>query len=120
MKYDPIEPVSRVDAEAAFVSGDRDAVVRGLIGLALHDDDWHWVQSRCLGLCGSPDIWVQRACATALVHLARIHRRLDPTLTDAIFKRLFENPELKGEVQEALEEVRFFLRSDGDTAQPDT
>ena len=109
MKYEAIEPLSRNAAEAAFASGDREAIVHALLGLAMHDDGWRWVQTKCVEFAHHPDPWIQRACAISLLHIARIHRQLDPEPTRLVFERLFANPELAAEAREIREEIDSFL-----------
>lgn len=109
MKYDAITPQSRTDAERALRSRDRDEVIRALIGVAMSSTDWRWVQKKCVELSTHPDVWVRRACATALLHVARTRRRLDMNDAMVVFDRLRADPQTADEVPHTLEEIDIFL-----------
>lgn len=112
MNHDPIGPISPTDAERAFVYGSRDEIIHALIGSSIHGDDPRWVQQRCVNLSTHSDLWVRRACATALLHIARIHRRLDWDSATLVFDRLRQDPETAGIAEDTLDQIHAFLRSD--------
>jgi hypothetical protein len=110
MRYEPIEHISRGEAAVALASGDRDAMVHALIGLAMYEDDWRWAQQKCVEFSDHHDVWVRRACATGLLHIARVHRRLDMDSAMVVFERLLSDRETAGEARDTLDEIRAFLR----------
>lgn len=110
MTYEPIEPISRADAEQAFGSAEPHEVVHALLGVALFDPDWRWVQRQCTALVTHPDVWVRRACATALLHLARIHRQLDMESALGVLNELATVTETRGDALDVLEEIRMYVR----------
>lgn len=75
--YDSLLPLDKSEALGIIAAGDPAAIGTALLRLALHEADWRFVQDLCITLSDNPDVWVRRNCATALGHLARIHRRLD-------------------------------------------
>lgn len=80
-----------------------------LLGLALHHDDWRWVQETCLGLLDHESIDLRTVAVISLGHVARIHRRLDQKAIDALKERTADL-EVGGLAEEILEEVAIYLR----------
>lgn len=101
-EYEELGPMGREGAEAAFARGVPEDVSRALLRLALHDDDWRWVQERCLELSGHPDVWVRRNSATALGHIARIHGQLDTARAVPVLEGLKEDEEVAAWAEDAL------------------
>jgi hypothetical protein len=77
MQCEEVLPISREEAEAAFLSGEPESICQALVRVAFHDTHWRWVQAWCMEFARHSDCEVRGLAATCLGHLARIHRRLD-------------------------------------------
>ena len=109
MKYDEIGPVSRAEATSRLDSEDPRKVVDALLGLALHESDWRYVQTTCLQLSEHPDVWVRRNVATALGHLARLHGTLDLDVVLPVLARMHREVTTRSWVENAYDDFEAFL-----------
>ena len=109
LKYEEIGPVSRGEAASRLESSDPSEVVEALLGLALHDPDWRHVQRICLRLADHPDVSVRRNVATALGHLARLHRRLDLDVVLPVLSQLHDDDSTRPWVDHAYDDLAVFL-----------
>jgi hypothetical protein len=83
---------------------------RALLALALHDEDWRWVQNLSLELINDPDPAMRGTAVLALAHLARIHRKLDLDKVLPELKRLKHDAAISGRVEDALSDIEIFLK----------
>jgi hypothetical protein len=109
-KYEEITPISRSEAEAIIRANRAENIPLALIRLAYFDPDWRWVQDLCISLSNHKDEWVRRACATCFIHLARIHGKLEREKVNPVLTRLLGDPEIKGDVESTIEELKIFLK----------
>ena len=109
-KYVEVIPISRSDADTIIRGSDVKEIPLTLIRLAYHDPDWRWVQNLCIGLSNHKDKWVKRACVLCFSHLARIHRKLDRGKVDEVLSRLKDDPDVRGQVMDSIEELNVFLK----------
>lgn len=108
MKYEPLPPISRDEADHVFRMGDAESIATGLVRLALHEPDWRWVQERCLQLASHPAVAVRRAAAISLGHLARLHGTLDMSSARATLRALASDPDVAGFVDDATDDIARF------------
>lgn len=109
MKYQPIDPIARTDAEKAFDGEDPEKMVLALLGLALHDPDWRYVQEKCLRFLKHEDRWVRGAAAISLGHIARLHKTLDDHLVVPALTKLVNDPDMGGIAEDALDDIRMYM-----------
>jgi hypothetical protein len=110
MEYHEIFPMDRPDLEKLVESGNENAIVEALLSAAYYDPDWRWVQGLCLRFLDHADRNVRWNAAICLGHIARIHRNLDLELVLPKLLALKGDPSIASSVEEALEDIRFFLR----------
>lgn len=110
MEFRSIEPMKRDDINSALTSSNPTARSRALLAAALHDDDWQWVQARCLAGLNDPDLEVVCSAATGLGHLARIHGTLDVERVTPALDCLMNRPETAGIAEDVLEDIWMFVR----------
>lgn len=109
MRYEDVLPITRQEAEDAFVSGNPNEVCNALVRVAYHDPDWRWVQAQCLRFGKHPDPDVRGLAATCIGHLVRIHGVLDMELVLPVLEGLLKDPEVSGRAQDALDDIKVYL-----------
>lgn len=112
-EYQKISPIPRDEAEIIIQQGFPEAIALTLVRLAYHDPDWRWVQNLCIALSSHPDKWVRRTCVTCFGHLARIHGYIDKQKVMPVLNQLLQDPDVKGEAEDALEDLKVFLKNKG-------
>lgn len=104
-----VEPITRHEAEVAFASGTSREICMALLRLVYDDDEWQWIQDKCIELSKSPDIDVAGLAITCLGHLARIHRTIELDKVLPVLNELRANRELAGRVDDALDDVEMYM-----------
>lgn len=107
--YDEVKPISRLDAESAFKSGEIAQICDALVRLTYHDSDHKWVENQCVEFVRHPNVEVRGLALTCLEHLARIHRQLDLNRVVPLLKVLSSDPEVGQRAQDALDDIRTFM-----------
>ncbi|MFD3507921.1 hypothetical protein [Nocardia sp. NPDC058666] len=116
--YRSLEPIDREDGVAQLESPDSTAVVDAILRLSLHDPDGSWVTTRAVSLLSSRDSAVRGAAATALGHVARIHRSIDTDLVVPALRNLLGDNEIVGRVEDALDDIAVFATPSDSDSQP--
>lgn len=109
MKYENPEPMPRRDVLAAFESGDESRIAQALIRAALYDER-AWVEPYCRGYLDprfSRDL--RQIAATAISHLARLHREIDEETVEALVRTLTDDPEV-GSAKVAIDDIQIYTR----------
>ena len=114
LTYIEPHPITREEAEAAFVSDDSKEIAFALVNVAFHDPDWRWVQEKCLTLVRSDIAALRQVAVTCLGHVARIHRKLDLEKVLPVLDELLHDPEVQ--VEDALDDIQMFMNVDGKRA----
>jgi HEAT repeat protein len=108
MHYESPKPLSKQAAVAVFDKGVPVEVSEALIGLALNEPDWRWVQEVALRYLQGPDEALRMTAATALGHLARLHGTLDLDRVVPALQRLLADPATEGRATDALDDISMF------------
>ena len=114
LTYNEPHPITREEAEAAFVSNDSEEIAFALVNVAFHDPDWRWVQENCLTFVRSDIAALRQIAITCLGHVARIHRKLDLERVLPVLQEFSHDPEVQ--VEDALDDIRMFMKVDGKRA----
>jgi hypothetical protein len=109
MHYENLTPIAKNEAELVFKSGVSVEIGQVLIRLSLYENDWYWVQEKCLYYIETGDNDLKNASILSLAHLARIHRKLDIDLVIPKLQSLRGNPLLQGRVEDALDDIEIFI-----------
>ena len=111
MKYERIEPIDKTRAKKLLANGDRDAICRTLVSVAMFESDRRWAQAQCLRFAKHADSFVRGVAATCLGHLARIHGAIDEDDVVPVVRELLHDsdPETRGKAQDALSDFSTFL-----------
>ncbi len=102
--------MGRPELEALIESGNESAIIESLLSAAYYHPNWRWVQGVCLRFLDHSDVGVRSNAATCLGHIARIHKNLDLDLVLPKLLPLKGDPAIGPRVEDALEDIRFFLR----------
>jgi len=109
--YEEIPKLPRGDALRLLESDDNAMRARGLLSLAMYDEDWSRVQALSLELIQDADAGMRGTAALALAHLARIHRRLDLDRVLPALNQLAGDPEIGWRARDALDDINTFIRN---------
>jgi hypothetical protein len=109
-KFQKVEPIEKDVVLEGFRSDDAEAICTGLVALALHEEDWRWVQDRCLEFLEDDRISVRGVAATCLGHIARIHRKLDKERVLAALELHQNDSAIGGRIADALDDIKMFLK----------
>jgi len=110
MKYEPILPVAKEQADSAFQGDSPEEIVHALLGVAEYESDWEWVEQRCLSFIDSPFPDVRNTAITCLGHLARTHRKLNKPKVLAALTKIRADPACAGRAEDAIEDVEMFIQ----------
>jgi hypothetical protein len=113
MEYEELRAIEREDAAADLASGEPLRVAQALLRTALHDPDREWSEHLVAPYLESPDVEVRKAAILAIAHIARIHERLDVARFVPLLRVLQRSPELRGAVEDALDDISTFVAAGG-------
>jgi hypothetical protein len=111
VKYDPIEPMSREDAERAAVSAEAAVVLRAVLAVALHDNELAWAEAYCERFARHPDPRVRGNAMLGFGHLARRFRQLDAGRVRPLLEAGLSDPDafVRGQSEAAADDAEHFL-----------
>lgn len=109
MQYHSVDPISQTEAEDMLNSGNSVQIVDALLRSAFHDPDWHWVQTQALEYVHHASLEVQLMAVLCFGHLARIHGTLDLDLVMPVLRKLADDPQLSGRVEDVLDDIQMFI-----------
>jgi hypothetical protein len=110
VQYREVQKRDRPDIELLLRSPEKMDRLDALLSATYYDPEWRWVQSRCLEFLSHGDHEERGLAATCLGHLARIHKELDIELVLSRLSPLKNDPLVGSSVQDALDDIRFFLK----------
>jgi len=111
MEYREPKALTRESAEKDLQAEDPAKICDALVGVAFHEADWRWVQSKCIELLSHRSTEVRGLAATCFGHLARIHGELDLNVVMPILERLRDDSDIGGRVQDALDDIQIYIKS---------
>jgi hypothetical protein len=110
--YEPMDPITRAQAEKMFASGDPKKILRAILRLSLHGPDFAYAERMALELSSHPDVWVRRNAATALGHVSRVNGSIDLDRVMRVLVALLDDPEVFGHADDALDDVEHYMKTD--------
>jgi hypothetical protein len=111
MRYEPIDPMSRGDVDAAIARADPDELTRVVLAVALHADEGPWAAAVCLQFARHSHVNLRGNAILGLGHLARRFGRLDPVAREVIEDGLRDGDDyVRGQAEAAADDVHHFLR----------
>lgn len=114
--YEEPPPGDPIRLERSLANKDWSTALDELLGLALHHDDWRWVQDACLALLDHEDVDLRRAAVMSLGHIARIHGVIGEKAVGELEKRRLDAA-LEGRAQDALDDIDMFASRRGEGGQ---
>ena len=111
-KYEEIGEWSHEAVEQALLDDDTEALLRAVIGVSMHDDDWRYAQDLCVRLSSHPHFNVRGNAVLGFGHIARVHRQLDRALVQPIIRAALrdESDYIRGQADRAMDDTVFFLK----------
>jgi hypothetical protein len=110
VQYEPIEPISRAEAERA-TGATPDELVRAVLAVALHDDDRAWAEAFCERFARHPDPGVRGSALLGFGHLARRFGELDAARIRPLLVAGLADPDswVRGQSEAAAVDAEWFL-----------
>lgn len=109
-EYKNPSQISREHAMRIFSSGTEGEICDALVSMAFYHEDWKWIQNQCLRFLNHSDANVRGVAAICLGHIARIHHHLDRKKVINALKKCLVDEKISGRVQDALDDIQWFLR----------
>lgn len=113
MRYQKLPPIGREEAELILNGNQEECIRNALVRIALHEQDWRWVQGHCLRLLNSPNKETQAIAITCLGHIARIHRVIDLNIVVPLLKSLVRDSYFGGRASDALDDIAIYVDNAG-------
>jgi hypothetical protein len=101
--------MSRAELEASLASGNATAAYNALMSAVYHDEDWRWVQEQCHQFISSSDHQLRVGAIQGLGLIAVFRRQLDANRAVTALTEILNDPDLGGEAQDALDDIRRFI-----------
>jgi len=110
-KYEGIGQWSHEAVEQALRDDDTEALLRAVIGVSMHADDWRYAQDLCIRLSSHAHFNVRGNAVLGFGHVARVHRRLDRALVQPIIQAALRDKSdyIRGQAVCAKDDTAFFL-----------
>jgi hypothetical protein len=109
-KYKNIASIDKVDAERIFASNNVENICDAMLSITFYENDWKWVQDKCLILFQNANPKISSLAATCLGHIARIHRKLEKEKVIKILRERLDDKEISGWIEDALDDIKMFIR----------
>ncbi len=111
MQYEEITKLSRIAVEQALRDDVPDVLLRAVIAVSMHDDDWRYAQDLCVRLASHPHFNVRGNAVLGFGHIARVHGQLDRPLMQPIIQAALrdESDYIRGQAVCAMDDTAFFL-----------
>ena len=110
MRYEPIKPVSRADAERAACSADVEVLLRTVLAVALHDE-LDWAEAFCERFARHPEPGVRGSALLGFGHLARRFLQLNAARVQPLLEAGLtdSDPWVRGQSEAAAMDVESLL-----------
>ena len=110
--YEEIGARSHADIERALREDDPEVLLRAVIGVSMHDADWHYAQHLCIRLSAHPHYNVRANAVLGFGHIARVHGRLDQAVVQPIIAAALRDEDhyIRGQAHCAKSDTEFFLK----------
>lgn len=103
--YTPRER-TRTEIEELLSSPVPTVVCRAIIDAATYEEDWRWLQERCIDLLqNSRDTTVRMGAIHGIQFLAAVRGQLDPATAVPALVEARTVPDLTGQADEALDDI---------------
>ncbi|KRE45524.1 HEAT repeat domain-containing protein [Paenibacillus sp. Soil522] len=111
-KYEEIQKYDKDFAIQELKLGDDKRIINALLGLALNEQDWMWVQDICIQFSNHSNYNVRGIAILCFGHLARIHGQLETEKVLPIVKKALNdtNDFVRGQANSALDDIQFFSK----------
>ena len=110
-KYENIGAWSHAAVARALQDDNTEALIRAVIGVSMHDDDWRYAQTLCVRLATHPHFNIRGNAVLGFGHTARVHRQLDQAIVQPIIEAELRdtNDYIRGHGHDAADDTAHFL-----------
>lgn len=108
MRYAEIPYLTRTQVEDGLQSKDNHRRVNALLSASWYDE-LEWTQNKCIEFLAGSDTAMRHAALLALLHLARIHGRLDLERVYPLIRDAKATPELAGVAENLEDDIEVFI-----------
>jgi hypothetical protein len=110
-KYAEITEWSREAVEQVLRDNDTEALLRAVIAVSMHDEDWRYAQGLCVRLSLHPHFNVRGNAVLGFGHIARVHGQLDRAVVPPVIQAALrdESDYVRGQAHSAMDGTAFFL-----------
>lgn len=101
--------INKKEADRKLASNDVKTICDTLVEIAFYEEDWKWVQEKCLFFLMDENAAISGLAATCLGHIARIHR--EKIEKDRVIKALrdrLDDSRISGRIEDALDDIQMF------------
>ncbi|WP_123645919.1 hypothetical protein [Lysobacter enzymogenes] len=109
MEYSEVRTLYDNKVKHALPEKNPEKICEALLSIAYYDADWRHAQDICIAHLENPNPDIRGLAATCLGHIARIHGHLDKDLVLSALNRKLDDPLIKGQVSDALDDIRTFM-----------
>jgi len=111
LKYEEIGEWSHEAVERALRDDDTEALLRAVVGVSMHDDDWRYAQDLCVRLSTHHHFNVRGNAVLGFGHIARVHQQLDRATVQPIIEAALSdfNDYIRGHGHDAADDTAHFL-----------
>ncbi len=92
-------------------AGISDQICEALVDSVNSLDDWQWLLNQYVSLLEHSEFVVRRTTLICIGHLARLNPEADKIRFRKVLTPLLDDSELRGTVENAIDDVEMFLRS---------
>ncbi|CAA0149339.1 hypothetical protein [Tenacibaculum maritimum] len=100
------------DFEKIILEENKDKILDSLLYVTEYDDDWEWVENKCLELINSKDNDIKGLAITCLGHLARIHGKINYKKVSKILESNLSDLTIKGRIEDAFDDIKMFTENE--------
>jgi hypothetical protein len=87
---------------------DAEIVTRKLLDITFNNDNWKWVQEKCLKLLDNKNEAIKGLAVTCLGHIARIHKKIDREKVLKAFADRISDETISSRIEDAIEDIKMF------------
>jgi hypothetical protein len=110
--YRENKPIQKEEFLEKVSSNNTLEVCEAVINASLSIPDYDWIIKQYKILLKIPVLEIKKSIIVSLGHLARVNEKADRTELLGILRQFKEQPEVEGNVEDAIDDINMFLPED--------